>query len=482
MHYRLLAERLGRAGRLAAPLDSFEPEREISVDDYLPHIGQERVDLLKKLAEPLEGVRWAHLNSTFEGGGVAEMLRSIIPLARALGIDADWYAIRGNEEFFNVTKKFHNTLQGMDQTVSIEEVFLDYLKTIDHNAQNTFVHGDVVVVHDPQPLALVNEGVIYGDILWRCHIDTSQPNKVVWRFLLPYINMTAGAIFTLPEFVGQGLNIPLYQVMPGIDPLAEKNRQLSEEEAYEAVGPLLDRLDIDRDRPILASVSRYDPHKNQKTILEAFQRLMEERDYDKPPYLIFLGNTATDDPEGGVVLEDLVQRAGNDPNVHVVVENNNSYVGGLLRIAKGFIHASTREGFGLVVTEALWQGTPVIGARVGGIVKQVLDFQTGYLVNPHDAEEIALKMARILDEPDTSTMLGEEGKEHVRENFLITEVMLNHLRLLRYYTGVDDDPPDFRLNSLTYSELLLSMKRSSVLVQKEDEMLQSDSEDNGHGE
>ena len=249
----------------------------------------------------------------------------------------------------------------------MEEIFHDYLKTIDQNARNTFIHADEIVVHDPQPLGLVNEGVLYGNILWRCHIDTSQPNKVVWRFLLPYINMTAGAIFTLPEFVGEGLNVPLYQIMPGIDPLADKNHEISEKEAREIIAPLFDTLGIDEDRPILAAVSRYDPHKNQATILEAFQKLMKEKHFKKPPYLIFLGNTATDDPEGGLIHEQLVQQAEDDPNVHIIVENNNRYVGALMRIAKGFVHISTKEGFGLVVTEAMWQGTPVIGSRVGGI-------------------------------------------------------------------------------------------------------------------
>lgn len=464
MQYRRLAASLGRAGRLAAPLESFEPEHTIEMDEYLPHIGQESLDVLRKLAEPLQGTRWCHLNSTFDGGGVAEMLRSLVPIARSLGLDANWYAIRGTDEFFNITKKFHNTLQGLDQTVSAEEVFLDYLKTIEANASNTFIHGDVVVVHDPQPLALVNQGVLYGNILWRCHIDTSKPNKLVWRFLKPYINQTAGAIFTLPEYISEGINVPLYQIMPGIDPLAEKNHPLSEEEALDAVGPMLDQFNIDPDRPILAAISRYDPHKNQGRILEAFQKMKQSQSFKKPPLLVFLGNTAADDPEGGVILEQLIEQAGDDPDVRIIVENNNRYVGGLMRLAKGFVHVSTREGFGLVVTEALWQGTPVIGSRVGGIVKQVVDFDTGYLVNPLDTDDIALKMARILDKPEHSETLGSNGRELVRGNFLITNVMANYLRLIRYYTGVDESPPDFRLNSLTYSELLQTMRRSSVLV------------------
>ena len=463
MQYEELAKHIGHAGRLATPLDAFKPDTPMVIDDYLPIVGKERLDRIKSLAEPLQGKRWCHLNSTFEGGGVAEMLRSLVPAARSLGIDADWHAIRGTDEFFNITKKFHNTLQGLEQTVTAEEVFLDYLKTVESNALNTFIQGDVIVVHDPQPLALVNQGVLYGNILWRCHIDTSKPNKLVWRFLQPYINQTVGAIFTLPEYVGDGLNIPLYQIMPGIDPLADKNSHFNRESALEVLAPLFDQLDIDPERPILAAISRYDPHKNQKTILESFQKLLKEKKYDPAPYLIFLGNTATDDPEGGIILEDLIHHAGDDPNVRIVVENNNRYVGALMHIAEGFIHVSTKEGFGLVVTEALWQGTPVIGSRVGGIIKQVEDFETGYLVNPHDSDDIALKMARILDDPETSHRLGDQGKELVRENYLITNVLANHLRLMRYYTGIEDTPPDFRLNSLSYSELIREIRRPSVL-------------------
>jgi trehalose synthase len=437
-------------------LEEYEPDFILDPADYEPYIGGERVEALKRLADPLAGKGWANISSTLVGGGVAEMLRSVIPLARGLGIRAHWYVIRGNETFFQVTKKFHNMLQGLEQPLSMAEIFGAYLDTIDENARNTHIDSHMVVIHDPQPAAMVLNGLIFGNVLWRCHIDTSTPNRTVWRFLLPYINHCAGAIFTLPEFVAPGLGIPLYQIMPCIDPKAEKNRHHTDREALEILAPLFNEHNVDARRPILAAVSRYDLHKNQRTILQAFRRLREERTYAAPPYLIFLGNTATDDPEGGAVLDTLRQQAEDDPDVRfwVNVENNDQVVGALMQVARGFVHVSTREGFGLVVSEALWQGTPVIGSRVGGISQQVLDGQTGYLVDPQDVEAVAASMARLLDAPDEAAELGMRGQEHVRTCFLLPELVRRYLILLRFYTRVERNLPAFRLNTLTYSEVI----------------------------
>jgi trehalose synthase len=437
-------------------LEEYKSNLTLELADYAPYIGRERVDDLKRLAEPLQGKGWANVNSTFVGGGVAEMLRSVVPLARGLGIQAHWYAIHGNERFFQVTKKFHNALQGLDQPLSTSELFEVYLDTIDENARDVCIASHMIVIHDPQPLAMVLNGLLFGNVLWRCHIDTSAPNRTIWRFLLPYINHFAGAIFTMPEFVGPGLKIPLYQIMPCIDPMAEKNQHYTDYQALDILTPLFNEHDVDPGRPILAAVSRYDVHKNQGTILEAFKRLRKEKKYAVPPYLIFLGNTATDDPEGNAVLETLKWQAEDDPDVRfwINVENNDRVVGALMHIACGFVHVSTREGFGLVVSEALWQGTPVIGSRVGGIPKQVLDGQTGYLVDPMDVEAISARMARLLDAPDEAKELGTRGREHVRQHFLLPELIRRYLILLRFHTQVDREVPAFRLNDLTYSEVI----------------------------
>jgi trehalose synthase len=380
----------------------------------------------------------------------------VIPLARGLGIHAQWYAIRGNQDFFQVTKKFHNMLQDVEQTLSTDEIFGAYLDTIDTNARHANITSHLTVIHDPQPAALILNGSIVGNVLWRCHIDTSRPHQTVWRFLLPYINHCAGAIFTLPEFVAPGLQIPLYQITPCIDPLAAKNHQYTDREALEILAPLFHANNVDPGRPILAAISRYDVHKNQATILQAFRRLREERTYAAPPYLIFLGNTATDDPEGGAALDLLRCQGADDPDVRfwVNVEDNDRVVGALMHMARGFVHVSTREGFGLVVSEALWQGTPVIGSQVGGIAKQVIDGHTGYLVGSRDVEAIAARMARILDAPEEAAILGRQGREHVRQSFLLPELVRRYLILLRFYTHVDQQTPAFRLNGLTYSEVV----------------------------
>ena len=434
----------------------FHPELTIEPDEYEPYVGWDQIENLKRLAEPLVDKGWVNINSTLIGGGVAEMLRSAIPLARGLGINAGWYVIRGNNNFFSVTKKFHNMLQGVDCPITMDEIFGAYLDTIDVNARNTFITSDMVIIHDPQPAAMVMNGVIYGNVLWRCHIDTSAPNQTIWRFLLPYINQYAGAIFTMPEFIGPDLNIPLYQIMPCIDPRAEKNRHYTRSEALNILDPLCTEHNIDPERPILAAISRYDIHKNQHTILQAFKQLVSTKKYDPRPYLIFLGNTADDDPEGLAVLTDLKNEAGDHPDIKFLVDvkNNDHVVGALMHSARGFVHISTREGFGLVVSEALWQGTPVIGSRVGGIVRQVIDNKTGFLVDPTDVDTIAAKMARILDVPEEAEHLGSQGREHVRKNFLLPELVRRYLHLLQFYSGANQELPEFRLNDLTYSETL----------------------------
>ena len=437
-------------------LEEYKPDSNIGLEEYELYIGRQRVDELKRLAEPLEGKGWANVNSTLMGGGVAEMLRSVIPLARGLGVDASWCVIEGEDDFFQVTKKFHNLLQGGNGLVSLDEIFGAYLDTIDENSQNTFITSDMVVIHDPQPVAMVMKGVIVGNVLWRCHIDTSNPNQILWRFILPYVNHYAGAIFTMPEFVHSGVKIPLYQVFPCIDPRAEKNTQRSKRESLDILAPLFNEYNVDPGRPILAAVSRYDIHKNQGTVIKAFRKLRRLGNCNPPPYLIFLGNTASDDPEGGAMLEKLRKQAGDDPDIRfwVNVENNDQVVGALMHIARGFIHVSTREGFGLVVSEALWQGTPVIGSRIGGIIAQVLDGKTGFIVDSLDVDAIASKMARLIDYPEEATGLGVQGREHVRKHFLLPELIRRYLMMLRYYTNVDRRVPEFRLNDLTYSEVI----------------------------
>ena len=438
---------LGGNGRddILAGLEEQRPEGSFDLSDYAAVIGGERMDEIKRLAEPLTGRTWVNVNSTSVGGGVAEMLRSAVPFAQALGLTARWCTIRGNDAFFQVTKKFHNLLQGADGPITLDEIFGAYLDTIEENAREAFIAADLTVLHDPQPAAMIMNAPILGKTLWRCHIDTSIPNKAVWRFLLPYINQYDGAIFTTREFVGPGLKVPVYEIMPCIDPLAPKNRHYTRSEALDILQPLFTADNVDPERPIFAAISRYDRHKNQGTILKAFARLVEERPRGPRPYLLFIGNTATDDPEGDAVLNELRQQAGDSADVRfwVNVEDNDRVVGALMSIARGFVHVSTREGFGLVVAEALWQGAPVIGSRVGGIKRQIIDGVTGHLVEPLDADAIAARMEAVLDDGDAAAALGRQGREHVRRNFLLPELVKRYLILMRYYLGLTADLPPF---------------------------------------
>jgi trehalose synthase len=445
-------------GKYVPPsLDHYTAAGVQAPEAYEPYVGRRNVEKLLRLGESLAGKRWVNVNSTFDGGGVAEILRSAVPLARGLGVDADWYAIQSHDGFFSVTKKFHNLLQGMDIPISLEEIFDAYLGTIhETTGRAQTIEGDLVVVHDPQPAALIMSGILFGNVLWRCHIDTSSPSPVIWRFLLPYINHTSGAIFTSREFVGPGLHVPLYEIEPCIDPLATKNQPYDRQTAIEILGPLFHTSNIDPERPILAAISRYDVHKNQGTILRAFKRMREERPLHPPPYLIFLGNTASDDPEGSGVLKALQEEAGEDPDIRfwVNVEDNDRVVGALMHLARAFVHVSTREGFGLVVSEAMWQATPVIGSRVGGIVKQVIDGKTGHLVDPMDEAAIAARMASVLEDPKAAAAMGRRAREHVRGRFLLPELIRRYLVLLRFHSGLNRKPPEFRLNEIAYTELI----------------------------
>lgn len=447
------AEALNGNGRheTVAGLEEHQPEGSFDLADYEEVIGKPRMDELRRLAEPLTDRGWVNVNSTAVGGGVAEMLRSAVPFARLLGVDARWCTIRGNREFFQVTKKFHNLLQGAGTPVLLDELFGTYLDTIHENARNAFIASDLTVVHDPQPAAMVMNMPILGNVIWRCHIDTSVPDRTVWRFLLPYVNHYDGAVFTMREFVGPGLRVPAYEIMPCIDPLAEKNHLYSRTEALDILQPLFQAHGVDPERPIFAAISRYDRHKNQGTVLRAFQRLCESRRWDPKPCLLFIGNTASDDPEGEEVLAELKEQAGDHPDVRfwVNVEDNDRVVGALMSIARGFVHVSTREGFGLVVAEALWQGAPVIGSRVGGIKRQVIDGVTGYLVDPLDTDAVAARMAAVLDAPDDAAALGRQGREHVRKNFLLPELVKRYLVLMRHHSRISQEPPSFRYGDVT---------------------------------
>jgi len=444
--------------------NQYVPLEPIDVSLYEPFIGKEALDDIAFLAKPLRNKIWANVNSTFVGGGVAEMLQSVIPFARGLGIDARWFVIEGNEEFFIVTKKFHNLLQGVDQQISLTEIFHAYLDAIDENTRHVRVVGHMVTVHDPQPAAVIMSGNIYGHILWRCHIDTSSASRRIWRFLLPYINQYHGAIFTAPEFAKNNLQIPIYEISPSIDPLRKKNRHRSREEALKALEDIFSEHNIDPQRSIILAVSRYDIHKNQKGIIESFKLMKKHIAKDKHPILIILGNSATDDPEGDRMYHEIKTAAGDDKDIYLLlnVKNNDEVVGSLMAIADCFVHISTKEGFGLVVSEAMWQGVPVIGSKVGGIQKQVVNGVNGFLVDPHEYKEIARAMKALLEDKNLRKTYGKNARHHVRQHFLLPHMVRKDLLLMRYYLEIDNKIPEFRMNRLTYKEITQALYGRTV--------------------
>ncbi|MCF8235617.1 MAG: glycosyltransferase [Bacteroidales bacterium] len=420
----------------------------LDIEHYRPFTHDGLIEEIKQLAAPLEGKELSHVNSTFEGGGVAEMLRSVVPFLRGLGLKSTWYCIEGGEDFFILTKKFHNMIQGVVQEYTAEDLLHVYIENIKNNLDGNPIVSDMTVVHDPQPAASIIHGEFLGKTLWRCHIDTSEADPLIWNFLLPYINHYDGSIFTQKSFVKPGLKIPAYEISPCIDPLNVKNSQYSYETALRVVDPLIKKYGIDIERPMILGVSRYDVHKNQTSIIRAFKELKKKRDIGKlKPMLVLVGNSASDDPEGQLMYEKTLQEIDGDPDIYALlnIPNNDLNIGALMRLANHFVHVSTKEGFGLVVTEAMWQGCPVIGSKVGGIVQQVIDRQTGFLVEPMSVKEITNYMHYFLLNPQERDQMSVNAVEHIRHNFLIPNLIKKYLLLMRFLLNVDKKTPYFRI-------------------------------------
>jgi trehalose synthase len=376
---------------------------------------------LTVLAEALQGRTLHHINSTRYGGGVAELLARLVPWTQSLGIQTSWDVISGSPAFFEVTKKMHNALQGADVEIFHDELDL-YLHSLQENARRLRLDADVVVVHDPQPVYLINYcQVDQRRMVWRCHIDLSQPQPRVWHFLRHAVCKYAMAIFHVPQFA-QPLSIPQVLIAPSIDPLSPKNRDLSEAE----ITAVTDRFGIDRNRPILVQISRFDHFKDPRGVIAAYRLVRQSFDCQ----LVLAGGTAADDPEGAQVLAEVQEMAGDDPDIFVLAlpPNSDLEVNALQRAATVVLQKSTREGFGLTVTEAMWKGRPVIGGAVGGILSQIIHGVTGFLV--HSPEGAAFRLRYLLSHPRAAQRMGIEAREHVRRNFLITRHIRDYLLLM----------------------------------------------------
>lgn len=395
-----------------------------SLDDYAPVVGAPAVAELRALARRLEGCTVQMVNSTSVGGGVAEILNRSVPLLRELNLATRWDVISGGDDFFEVTKAFHNALHGAPYEPTREnfDIFLAYNEA---NRARLQLDAEFVVIHDPQPLALINARKNRsGHWLWRCHIDLSHPNTTVWGFLEPFVIRFDGAIFSSPEFARQ-LPIPQYLVYPSIDPLSEKNRDLEPE----VVRRVLARFDIDPSRPILTQISRFDRLKDPVGVVQAYR--IVKRYFDCQ--LVLAGGGAADDPEGGAVLQEVRQAAFGDPDVHVLELPPWSAleINALQRGSTIVIQKSLREGFGLTVAEALWKRKPVVASAVGGIPTQVIHKHTGLLA--HSVEGAAYQIRFLLSNPAIAVRLGEQGHEHVREQFLITSNLRSYLTLFLHF-------------------------------------------------
>ncbi len=362
-----------------------------------------------------------HINSTRIGGGVAELLRQNIPLMNELGIDTRWEVIEGDQAFFEVTKAMHNALQGFKVNIT-KAMFEHYLEVNRLNAARLGLDSDFVVVNDPQPAYLIEHMRSRARRwIWRCHIDVSRPDRNVWRFLREAVKQYDASIFSMPNF-SQNLAHPQYLVYPSIDPLSEKNRELSQEE----ISAVMERLGIERDKPIILQVSRFDSFKDPLGVIEAFHMVHAHT----PCKLVLAGGEATDDPEGPRIFAEVQEAALGDPDIQVLLLPSESHheINALQRAADIIVQKSVREGFGLTVTEAMWKGKPVIGGAAGGIVLQLRDFHTGFLV--HSPEGCALRIRYLLHHPEVGRRMGQIAREFVRSHFLLTRNVRDYLSLM----------------------------------------------------
>src|ERR1700680_1444891 len=392
------------------------------LDDYQTIVGTAELDELRFLARELKGKTMKMVNSTAVGGGVAEMLNRLVPLLGELEVTTHWDVITGGNDFFEGTKAFHNALHGSEYqlTRSAQEIFLAYNE---QNRQRMPFTEDMVVIHDPQPAALIGSRKDSpARWVWRCHIDLSNPNPQVWEFLRPFIEQFDAAIFSSQSFARQ-LPIPQYLFYPCIDPLSEKNKDLPDS----AVQKVCDEFGIDRSRPIVTQVSRFDRLKDPVGVVHAYKLAKKYVDCQ----LVLAGGGASDDPEGAAVLQEVKEAAGSDPDIIILdlppwcaFEIN-----AIQRASTIVLQKSLKEGFGLTVTEALWKGKPTIASAVGGIPNQIIHKLTGVLV--HSVEGCAFQILYLLTHPDFARRIGASGREHVKENFLMTTNVKRWLLLFR---------------------------------------------------
>ncbi len=398
------------------------------IEHYRRIVGSKVIKDLKESAEPLQDKHVVHVNSTAEGGGVAEMLNTLVFLMNDVGIETGWRILRGSHSFFKITKGFHNSLQGkpMSITRSRKEIYEEFCK---RNSIITHIKNhDIVVIHDPQPLGMISEYQKKTTWLWRCHIDLSSPYQKTMDYLQPFMKKYDGVIISSKKFRIKGIDKPQFIINPSIDPLSSKNIKITHKKAKR----LLSLRGIDLDKPILTQISRFDPWKDHHGVLKIYEKVKEKTDCQ----LVLMGDMASDDPEGPAIFHKIKKEAENIPDVHVLTEKNDLLANSLQQESAIVFQKSKKEGFALTVSEAMWKKTPVIGTDVGGIPLQIIDGRTGYIMK--NMKDGIKKTQHLIEDDGLRKRMGKRAREHVKKNFLVTRHLQDYINLFnRYYPKPD---------------------------------------------
>ena len=396
-----------------------------NIEDYIDVVGADVISKIYKKANKLYGKRIANVNATFLGGGVAEILGRLVPLMNEVGLDAEWRTIHGSPAFFDITKSFHNALQGGSIELS-SQVKSHYMDINQEYAGFTHLNiYDCLIVHDPQPLPLIKFYKKQQPWIWRCHIDITNPHKELWDFLRRFMVRYDVIVVSSEKYKKPDLPVPQKVIPPAIDPLSLKNREMSDDE----IKKYISESNIPTDKPIITQVSRMDPWKDPEGVLEVFKLVKERVDCR----LLYCYNLATDDPEGIKMYDRVYKKAkqfSDNGDVLFVVGNNDLLVNAIQRFSTLILQKSTREGFALTVTEALWKAKPVVAGNVGGIPSQIIDGKTGFLVDPNDYKSCADRIIKLLRDPKLAKDMGQRAKEFVRERFLTTRLVSDYLDLI----------------------------------------------------
>lgn len=400
-----------------------------AIDEYRGIVGDKVISDIVKMANNLYGLRVLHINSTYYGGGVAEMLYSLIPLMNDVGVSVDWRILRGTPEFFTITKKFHNAIQGDPINLSDIKKTL-YIQNNQDFASYCQIDADCVIIHDPQPLPLIRFYKRKQPWIWRCHVDLSRPNPQLWDYLKGFILRYDRVIVSDCRYMKEDLPMDYSVIHPVIDPLSSKNKEISKD----LIMRTLKKYAVPTDKPILTQISRFDKWKDPANVIEMFKLVKAKIDCR----LVLCGSMAADDPEGIQIYQKILQRANNHVakrDVILLTVEDNILVNALQRISSVVIQKSIREGFGLTVTEALWKEKPVVASNVGGIPLQMVDGETGYLIDPTDIKIGAARVISILENPAEAKRLGTNGREMVLKKFLITRHLYDDLKMLNDLFG-----------------------------------------------